>query len=157
MSLFYSGILLLIIYAAFCDTFSQEDLDVDASSLLSVVILSKYILTEWIHLTRRYFMKGNNCHDFLFAFLNTRPCYKWQQLWVLRMCSSEANSFLSVKILLTREEKGFDSYLPHRSNHLPSGYCHPRGLSRILKSGIQDTTFVKSWSSIPKHWILWHF
>lgn len=34
-----SGILLVIIYAAFCDTFTHDDLDIDSSSLLSVVIL----------------------------------------------------------------------------------------------------------------------
>ena len=38
----FSGILLVIIYAAFCDTFTHEDIDIDSSSLLFIVALSKY-------------------------------------------------------------------------------------------------------------------
>jgi len=42
-------VLLLIIYTTFCDTFNQENIDVDASSFFLTVVLSKYGLHWKIH------------------------------------------------------------------------------------------------------------
>lgn len=41
--IYFSAILLLIIYTTFCDTFLQTDTHLDFLSLISIVFLSEYL------------------------------------------------------------------------------------------------------------------